>query len=519
MVNGQDLAKFWAVYQLHDRPHIRALLEEYRIGNLSPCDYMRIKNETKFESYYVNEPRRPQAEMGQLRSPSTHPWNSEPKTLARLTDTFFTPNDLFFVRNHNHVPSVDAEDYVLEIEANENAGIRATTFSLEDIMTKFDKHEVISALQCAGNRQEDYVTEQRPLYVAPHWREGAIGNARWAGVKVRDVLAAAGMPVDDIALGKCRPGGKIVNFIGMDVDETGVPYGGVIPVEKALDPFGDAILAYEMNGETLPRDHGYPLRLLAPGHAGCRNVKWVGTISVTENPSELDSGSRLDRHFAPDINWQSHKDHVSKERCPSATLPLSDHYKADAGNNCTPVRVDQGPVIQTLPVQSIICTPANRITLSGDTDTIPVSGVAWSGAGRGICRVEVSLDGGKTFSACELVKDENRKGAPTPEQGMGRNWAWTQFHLDAPVPVSVKEKLKKGEKVEIQIYSKAIDGDFNAQPQEMSHGWNVLGICVNHWSKVLIKLDPKLKRGEIVAPPATPMPGSPWWGDGTPNRP
>ena len=58
----------------------------------------------------------------------------------------------------------------------------------------------------------------------------------------------------------------IVNFIGDDTDETGVPYAGVIPVEKALDPFGDAILAYEMNGETLPRDHGYPVRLLAPGY-------------------------------------------------------------------------------------------------------------------------------------------------------------------------------------------------------------------------------------------------------------
>ena len=123
MVNGQDLAKFWAVYQLHDRPHIRALLEEYRIGNLSPCEYLKVKQETSFQSYYTDEPPRPQAEMGQLRSPSTHPWNSEPKVLARLTDSFFTPNDLFFTRNHNNVPLVSAEDYVLEIEANENAGI------------------------------------------------------------------------------------------------------------------------------------------------------------------------------------------------------------------------------------------------------------------------------------------------------------------------------------------------------------------------------------------------------------
>lgn len=104
------------------------------------------------------------------------------------------------------------------------------------------------------------MSEHRPLYVAPHWRNGAIGNARWAGVKVRDILEAAGMPVDEIALRRATPGGKIVNFIALDTDETGclrfsssqeiegVPYAGVIPIEKALDPFGDAILAYEMNG-------------------------------------------------------------------------------------------------------------------------------------------------------------------------------------------------------------------------------------------------------------------------------
>merc|ERR1711959_481097 len=117
----------------------------------------------------------------------------------------------------------------------------------------------------------------------------------------RDVLRAAGMDVDSISLGKKGTGGiKIVNFVAEDTDETGVPYAGVIPIEKALDPWGDAILAYEMNGETLPRDHGYPVRLLAPGHAGCRNVKWVSRILVTKNPSELDSGSKLDRHYAPD---------------------------------------------------------------------------------------------------------------------------------------------------------------------------------------------------------------------------
>ena len=71
-----------------------------------------------------------------------------------------------------------------------------------------------------------------------------------------------------------------ISFIGYDEDETGVEYGGMIPVEKAVDSWGDCLLVYEMNGEELPRDHGYPIRLIAPGHAGCRQVKWLKEIQV-----------------------------------------------------------------------------------------------------------------------------------------------------------------------------------------------------------------------------------------------
>ena len=508
MVHGQDLSKFWGVYQLHDRPHIRALLEEYRIGNLASDDYRQLKKETEFSNAYVNDPVRTAKAEGKLRIPSEHPWNSEPSDLSQLVETFYTPNDIFFIRNHNPVPYIQAEEYELEIEANERAGIQARRFTLKELKEKFPRHEVVSALQCAGNRQEDYVTEDRPLYVAPHWRNGAIGNAKWAGVKVRDVLRECGMDVDNIALGNKPANAKIANFIAYDTDETGVPYAGVIPVEKALDPFGDAILAYEMNGVDLPRDHGYPIRLLAPGHAGCRNVKWVQTIALTDEASELDSGSRLDRHFAPDISWMAHKEHVAADRCPER-------------KGCTPcamkVRADQGPVIQTLPVQSIICVPGNRTTLSAHQESIDVKGVAWSGAGRGICRVEVSVDGGETFTACE-TRTAPRGANPPPESGQGRNHAWTQWEVTLPLPDNIKAQLKNGTAVEMEICCKAIDGDFNVQPERMTHGWNVLGICVNHWSRVQVKLCPTVPPGEVKKAPCTPKPGSPYWGDGTPNR-
>ena len=512
MVQGLDLAKFWEIYNLHDRDHIRTLLEEYRIGKLSPADYKKLSEETAFTSNYDTDPVRKAADAGKLRIPSVRPWNSEPKNLSQLVETYLTPNDIFFVRNHNPVPVLDEEEYELEIEANPGCGIKARKFKLADLK-KLPRYEMISALQCAGNRQEDYVTEDRPLYVAPHWRNGAIGCARWAGVKVRDVLRECGMDVDDIALGKKTTDAKVANFIAYDQDETGVQYAGVVPLEKIIDPFGEAILAYEMNGETLPRDHGYPIRLLAPGTAGCRNVKWVQAIEVSEEPSELDSGGRLDRHLAPDISWDLHREHAALERAPERK-----HHDPCAMRD---VLTDQSPVIQTLPVQSVICVPQNRETLSAKQDVITVKGIAWSGAGRGICRVELSTDNGKTFTAAKMNRGDNYvlNGRPPPELGLGRNYAWTQWVIQLPIPGDLKEQLRQGKTADLEICCKAIDGDFNVQPEKMRHGWNVLGVCVNHWSRVQIKLDPSLPPGKIIAAPPTPKPGSPYWGDGSLNKP
>ena len=338
MVSNRDLTPFWKLYTLHlERLHILNLLEEYRIGSLTTSDAKRMEELTEpLFSMYQDDPDRPRNNEGKLRVATTIPWNSEPKDLNTLTDSFFTPNDLFFVRNHNYVPNIEEQEYTLDIEKNEAAGImKDYSFTLQELKTKFPMHEVVSALQCAGNRQEDFITKDRPLFVAPHWRNGAIGNAKWEGVKVRDVLKHCGMDVDGMALGtKQYPGVKICNFIAEDSDETGVPYAGVLPVEKVVDPFGDALLAYKMNGETLPRDHGYPIRLLAPGHAGCRNIKWVRNIVLSKQASELDSGSKLDRHFAPDVDFMEH-------------IRWGEEH----------LRLDQGPVIQTLPVTSVICDP------------------------------------------------------------------------------------------------------------------------------------------------------------------
>ena len=100
MVQGQDLAKFWNIYQLHDRGHILKLLEEYKIGKLTSADYKKVSEETIFSNSYEFDPIRTAATEGRLRIPSERPWNSEPKNLGELVQTFLTPNDIFFVRNH-----------------------------------------------------------------------------------------------------------------------------------------------------------------------------------------------------------------------------------------------------------------------------------------------------------------------------------------------------------------------------------------------------------------------------------
>ena len=170
-----------------------------------------------------------------------------------LTDSFYTPHNLFFVRNHNIVTRIDATNWELEIEANASCGLKSRTYTLDELKTRFKRMEVVSVLQCAGNRQAGFVWRDRPLYVAPHWRNGATGCAKWAGVRVRDVLADCGLDMDGMALGKTEhTGARIVNFIAEDMDETGVPYAGVLPIGKVVDPVRDVILAYEINGETLP---------------------------------------------------------------------------------------------------------------------------------------------------------------------------------------------------------------------------------------------------------------------------
>jgi hypothetical protein len=145
-------------------------------------------------------------------------------------------------------------------------------------------------------------------------------------------------------------------------------------------------------------------------------------------------------------------------------------------------------VVQEMPVQSIVCSPPQNSTLTVGDDFIEVKGVAWSGGGSGIYRVDVSIDGGKTWQAAsELYK-------PVVQHRRGQ-YGWTQFFHKQPLSEEMKAALARGEPVKLDIVSKAIDSHFNVQPDDPRPHWNSRGVVANHWYRVKATIDPSLKHG------------------------
>lgn len=141
-------------------------------------------------------------------------------------------------------------------------------------------------------------------------------------------------------------------------------------------------------------------------------------------------------------------------------------------------------------MQSLVCNPSqNSLIGMKDATDITVKGVAWSGGGRKVERVDVSIDGGKSWTAAELYKPI--------EQRRNRHWAWTHFNKTLQLPEDVRKRLARGEQVKLDITSKAMNSDFNVQPETMAPYWNARGVCINHWYHVKTILDPNRKKEDV----------------------
>ena len=302
---------------------------------------------------------------------SREPLNAGPP-LDLLTATPITPTPLFYVRNHGPVPAIDAAAYRLAVDGLVE---RPLSLSMDQLREGFPRHELVSTLQCAGNRR-DGMSAVKPTLGEIPWGAEGIGTASWAGARLSDVLTAV-TPL---------PGARHVAADGLDdVVRNGesIGFGASVPLDKALAP--ETLLCYEMNGEPLTPMHGAPLRLVVPGYIGARSVKWLGAIHVQEEPSANHFQARSYKLFPPHI----------------------DEARADWS---------RGLMLHETSVNAVISWPAAGATV-GAGSTL-VRGYATAGGARTVERVDVSADGGREWREATLL--------PGPTDP----WAWRLWEAE-----------------------------------------------------------------------------------------
>jgi sulfite oxidase len=335
-------------------------------------------------------------------------------------------------RNHGPIPHIDTNTHKVSIIGLVNTELSLSVSDLQAL----PQHTVICALQCAGNRRHTMRTKLKEVS-GIDWFDGAVMNCKWTGPLLADVLAKAGIKVNDTEKTKAH---VAFSCYQTPTQEDNF-YGASIPLSRAMDPENAVILALRMNDKSLPPNHGAPVRVVTPGIAGARSVKWLDQISVQKEES------------------QSHyQQHDYKVLPPEAdTKEKAEEYwgKVDA--------------LQDMPVNSVIGVPKSDSTVQRDEDGIlEVKGYALpSGADGPIVRVEVSIDGGESWTDAELIKAYEGEDAKDVEL----KWAWALWRANV--------KMEKGKNV--KIYSRATDKSGNVQ--EKCPKWNLRGVAYNGYGE------------------------------------
>lgn len=312
---------------------------------------------------------------------------SQPR-VSQLSE-FITPNHLFFVRDHFvDRPVLSDDEWRLYLEGS---GVECTTISLDHLRSLPSKTLTVT-LECAGNGGYGRGADRHQ-----HHMRSMVGTAVWRGVPVATVFENAIPP-------------EVTEFVfrgydgGEDPDEP-VPidcYTRSIPRAKALD--GDTLLVYEMNGEPLPREHGFPVRLVVPGWYGMDSVKWLRSIEARTTPLG---------HF-----YDEHK------------------YRAQS----TDAGLQAGRRIHRMGVKSLVLAPSNgQRILRGD---IPISGFAWAGE-NDVTSVDISFDDGRTWHPTELGDE-------------ARPYSWRSWRLT----------YKADEVGPLDFVVRAVDSEGRSQPMD-----------------------------------------------------
>jgi DMSO/TMAO reductase YedYZ molybdopterin-dependent catalytic subunit len=334
------------------------------------------------------------------------------ETPARLLDDETTANDAFFVRNNGAVPApvADAATWTLEIDGEVERPLRLTLDDLRSIGQTITRWLV---LECGGNGR----TQFKPAVSGTQWTTGGVGCAAWTGVALRDVLGAAGL----------RPTATYTAHHGAD---DAISRG--IRLEKALDPA--TMLAWAMNGEPLPHLHGGPLRLVVPGWPGSASQKWLTRITIRDR-----------EHDGTGMTGFSYR--VPIRPVAPGEAPEADNLR----------------ILESMPVRSIITSPADGDRLPAGRRALEVRGAAWAGDVE-VDRVDVSIDDGSSWVPAELAPARNRHD-------------WRRWRANVATP----------EDGSYELVARATDSAGSSQPRR-AEGWNPGGYGANAWHRVTVRV-------------------------------
>jgi DMSO/TMAO reductase YedYZ molybdopterin-dependent catalytic subunit len=287
------------------------------------------------------------------------------ETPAELLDDDTTPISKFYIRNNGQTPEPvkDADSWKITIDGEVN---KPLTITLGEIKSKFKAQTKRMVLECGGNGRGAF----HPPARGNQWSNGGVGCAEWTGVKLSDLLKAAGV----------KPSAVYTAHYGADLhlsgDASKPPISRGVPLAKAMEQH--SMIVWAMNGEPLPSIHGGPARLIYPGWPGSLSHKWVSKITLRDK--EHDGAGMTEFSYRVPIK------------------PMIPGDKGDPKNM---------KILESMPVRALVTNPANGAKIPAGTKELKLRGAAWAGD-LTVKAVDVSLDFGASWQRVKLGKPKNK---------------------------------------------------------------------------------------------------------------
>lgn len=348
------------------------------------------------------------------------PVNAE--TPAHLLDDDVTPGKRMFVRNNGLPPAIEGIDpETWEVSIAGESCVNPMTFTVAELKQKFKHYTYQLTIECGGNGRAEFV----PSASGNQWTVGAVACPEFTGVRLRDVLEACGIKDDAVYIG----------YYGADTHVSGDaskhPISRGVPMSKALED--ESLIAWAMNGEPIPYQNGYPLRLVCGGWPGSVSGKWLKQIVIRNKKHD---GAKMS---PPSYAMPKHP------VAPGTELTKSDFV-----------------TIESMPVKSLITFPASGLT-QAKGETLVVRGHAWAGD-LAVDKVHISIDFGATWIEADLRAPVNRL-------------AWQRWSTVIDFPdIGYYE-----------IWAKATDSEGRSQPMVVP-GWNPKGYLNNACHRIAVQI-------------------------------